>query len=551
MKVPFSVRSLRAMAGTLLTIALVAAVALFLTVALLPRLFGAEMRSVDSSSMEPSVHKGALVIAFPASIADVHQGDVVMFRAPDGSGKAITHRVEAVDGVGSGAQFETKGDANDAPDAWRISNQDLMGKVEFNVAHVGGAVDAIRSPAGFVLLMLVPVLLIVFAEAPLRYRSFRSRSGRRAAPHGAMDDAQAQSKRRAVRTRDVVLVRTAIITVAVFAVAGFTYARAPRYNDAGAQSRLRAEAVSLTAQSARLANRDAYEGDLQLLRDADDPALRAQALAIDADAAKSEDVQAPRVPPLTYLIASPTNMFDALALVALDGRIVATTDATIVDVHASAAFAMASAHGDIATSDIAMNDARHGTIDYAAPVRDADGKPIAVLLGRSNPSRVWAASLATTVDASRNVLIGHDGTVLAGVSGSYLGAKWAPDPLADGAVRANVAGISSMCGVGAIGAGTHFDQGWQIASCVPLTMLAASPSSSYRRFAMQTLAAAAFAVVVAALVMMLALRDPRRRPAPPSDPVREAERAPRRKDHRPIGLEAIEARLRAQRETWN
>ncbi|MCX8205485.1 MAG: signal peptidase I [Candidatus Nezhaarchaeota archaeon] len=100
--------------------AVVATVAIMAVVVALLALLGMEqiplpvrMYYVPSRSMEPTLSVGDLVIAVPVSPREVScgpQGDVIIYRRPDGS--RIIHRAIACVEVGGRRFFLTKGDNN-------------------------------------------------------------------------------------------------------------------------------------------------------------------------------------------------------------------------------------------------------------------------------------------------------------------------------------------------------------------------------------------------------------------------------------------------------
>ena len=69
---------------------------------------------VTGSSMEPAIHKGALVIVEPVSPTAISRGDIITF---EHYGQTTTHRVIAIDGSNAASPtFTTKGDANTVAD---------------------------------------------------------------------------------------------------------------------------------------------------------------------------------------------------------------------------------------------------------------------------------------------------------------------------------------------------------------------------------------------------------------------------------------------------
>ena len=88
---------------------------------------------VLSGSMEPNVPKGAMVVAEQVAVHDLHVGDVMLFNAPIDGHPPVVHRIHEILEVEGEPAFRTKGDANDAPDAWTIR---LRSHTVWRVAHV-------------------------------------------------------------------------------------------------------------------------------------------------------------------------------------------------------------------------------------------------------------------------------------------------------------------------------------------------------------------------------------------------------------------------------
>ena len=90
-------------------IAMLGLVALCLSFAAM-RVIGMETLMVTGGSMEPNIHKGALVLVQPVDPSAIKVGDVITFQQ---YGQTTTHRVIAIGQNTAGALvFKTKGDAN-------------------------------------------------------------------------------------------------------------------------------------------------------------------------------------------------------------------------------------------------------------------------------------------------------------------------------------------------------------------------------------------------------------------------------------------------------
>ena len=128
--------------GTLLLIIIVVA-CLPLTV---PKVFGYEMYTVISGSMEPSIPTGSLVYIKDMEPQDVADGDVIAFYGGHASNAIITHRV-VKNRVVMG-EFVTKGDANEKEDMNPIPYMNFLGRVELSIPVVGELAQMLTSMEG-------------------------------------------------------------------------------------------------------------------------------------------------------------------------------------------------------------------------------------------------------------------------------------------------------------------------------------------------------------------------------------------------------------------
>jgi signal peptidase len=90
---------------------------------------------VTGSSMEPAIHKGALVIVEPVSPTAVSRGDIITF---DHYGQMTTHRVIAIDGSNAASPtFTTKGDANTVADPEPVHFPGQVGIYRASIPFLG------------------------------------------------------------------------------------------------------------------------------------------------------------------------------------------------------------------------------------------------------------------------------------------------------------------------------------------------------------------------------------------------------------------------------
>jgi len=117
---------------------------------------------VQSGSMEPNIHTGSVVVVFPEKEYKV--GDVITFKNNAGKLDSITHRIVKIENDGAGKVFTTKGDANNANDTNTVYAKNVIGKVLFSVPYFGYAVAAAKTPYGFMALIVIPAVLIIYDE---------------------------------------------------------------------------------------------------------------------------------------------------------------------------------------------------------------------------------------------------------------------------------------------------------------------------------------------------------------------------------------------------
>lgn len=137
---------------------------------------------VLSGSMEPALPLGSLVLSLPANADSLAPSDIITFARPDRLTVEVTHRIVAVERGVYGAAFVTKGDANNAPDGWRVPAEPGLQRAVFVVPYAGYVTVVLRSfPARLLLALLLTVLGIGLLREAWRARR-RSLGSLRARP---------------------------------------------------------------------------------------------------------------------------------------------------------------------------------------------------------------------------------------------------------------------------------------------------------------------------------------------------------------------------------
>jgi len=154
-------------------LAFVVMVAILLIFSAFPITGNYKLMIVQSGSMAPAIKTGSIVVVKPAD--DYKIGDVITFGPYSRTKAPTTHRIYDIKVVDNEPRYITKGDANNAPDQREISQREIVGKVLFSVPYVGFAVDFTKKPIGFMLIIIVPAVIIIYDEARKIFEEIRKK----------------------------------------------------------------------------------------------------------------------------------------------------------------------------------------------------------------------------------------------------------------------------------------------------------------------------------------------------------------------------------------
>lgn len=125
-----------------------------------PRFLPYQALVVRSGSMEPAIPTGSVVFYKHVNAADVKVGQVIVFSKPGQPNERITHRVYKIGTGATGKYFVTKGDANGAPDDWRVPAVGKGWVASFHVPTLGYVLADMQSTTARLLLLLIPAVLL-------------------------------------------------------------------------------------------------------------------------------------------------------------------------------------------------------------------------------------------------------------------------------------------------------------------------------------------------------------------------------------------------------
>jgi signal peptidase len=115
---------------------------------------------VFTGSMEPAIPVGSIVVIKSANPETLTIGDVICFKIESESLTTVTHRIINITNEG----FITKGDANEDPDTWTVKKENVIGKVTTTIPYIGYLGYFVRTPLGFITLVIIPASILIVLE---------------------------------------------------------------------------------------------------------------------------------------------------------------------------------------------------------------------------------------------------------------------------------------------------------------------------------------------------------------------------------------------------
>ena len=136
------------------------------------RLFGYQVFTVLSGSMEPEYHVGSLVyVDFfnedPELQKSLKPGDPVTYMA--GEKTVVTHRITAIvvdENDPTVIRYSTKGDNNPTPDQSLLHYKNVIGKPVFSIPYLGYVADYVQNPPGLYVAIALGVVVVLLAFLP-------------------------------------------------------------------------------------------------------------------------------------------------------------------------------------------------------------------------------------------------------------------------------------------------------------------------------------------------------------------------------------------------
>lgn len=148
-----------------------------------PSVLGYRFFAIQSQSMEPTFHKGDLIVDVGVKeYSELAVGDVITFwTVIDGERVLNTHRITSITDNQTYLYFTTRGDNNSVEDSMGVHQSEIVGVYQFAIPKLGGVIDFLQTGTGFLLVIVLPVLLffiynlVQFLKALFDYRMEKMR----------------------------------------------------------------------------------------------------------------------------------------------------------------------------------------------------------------------------------------------------------------------------------------------------------------------------------------------------------------------------------------
>ncbi len=156
---------------SILSTVMVVLVVLFAVLLVGVRVFGIQVYSVISGSMEPEYPVGSLIYVKKVDPDEIKVRDVITYVLPNDM--PSTHRVVGIDKENQ--LFYTKGDANNTEDGAPVHYKNLIGTPIFTIPCLGYVAHYIQHPPGMYVAVAVGTVLLILVFLPDLFKGYNQR----------------------------------------------------------------------------------------------------------------------------------------------------------------------------------------------------------------------------------------------------------------------------------------------------------------------------------------------------------------------------------------
>jgi signal peptidase len=166
---------------------------LALVTIVVPKVAAATPMTILTTSMEPKLPPGTLIVVKPKPLDDIRVGDVMTYQIQPGDPAVISHRVVAINHNSNGDRtFVTKGDNNSDRDPVVIEEQ-VRGVLWYSVPYLGWVNSMVNGSQRTWITPAVAICLLGYAAYMIVAGALSARKKRRADAAGFETLASARS----------------------------------------------------------------------------------------------------------------------------------------------------------------------------------------------------------------------------------------------------------------------------------------------------------------------------------------------------------------------
>ncbi|MDJ0376791.1 signal peptidase I [Cryobacterium sp. PH31-L1] len=135
---------------------------------IVPKITGATPLTVLTSSMEPHLPPGTMIVVGPVNTDDLVIGDVATYQIHSGEPAVITHRITAISSSTDGSRrFQFQGDNNSLPDPDLVLSTQIQGRLWYFFPLIGHANNFVNGASRAVIIPAVALALLGYSAVML------------------------------------------------------------------------------------------------------------------------------------------------------------------------------------------------------------------------------------------------------------------------------------------------------------------------------------------------------------------------------------------------
>lgn len=138
-------------------------------------IFGYKPYIVLSDSMQDTFKVGDIAVSKTVDVSTLEPGDIITFSSidPANYGETVTHKIREITTYEGEPAFVTYGTTTGVDDTYPVPFANVTGEYQFRLPGMGYFFEFLRTPAGYVTLILIPFLLLILLQAIKFFRLAR------------------------------------------------------------------------------------------------------------------------------------------------------------------------------------------------------------------------------------------------------------------------------------------------------------------------------------------------------------------------------------------